>query len=146
MLQVAYMRKILRALVFIMWAPMPAIAATLILDESSIDTFSRGSWALVALAFGLSTFSSATALLLRIDRELGNSPDGRLPRPLLFVSSNLMGSWLAGIFAWLGSIGMGHDVVATVSFVIVASFSGAIVIEKAVEKYVGSFGVGNEKL
>ena len=101
MLPVTYIRRVLRALVLIMWAPMPVWAATVIADSGAagLSEFEEIRWGVLALAFGLSTLSGATALVWRLDRELRAAPDGKLPRLWLFVASNLMGSWLAGAFA-----------------------------------------------
>lgn len=132
MITTNYIRFALRLLVCLMWLPMPVWAASIVNGSTlaSIDL------AVLALAFGLSTLSGATALVWRLDKELRDSPDGRLPRPWLFSASNLLGSWTAGAFAWLSAQGQGAGVWTTLGLVIVLSFGGARVIEVIAEKYI----------
>lgn len=132
MLTVYFLRRALWALVAMMWMPTVAWAATL----TSQEVFSAIDWPVLALAFGLSTLSGATALVWRIDRELRNAPDGKLPRPLLFAASNLLGSWLAGALAWIMAQSQASGVWATLVIVILLSFSGARAIEVLAEKYI----------
>ena len=136
MLSVTYVRRALRALVLLMWAPMPVWAATLAMQDGGLSEFQNVSWGVLALAFGLSTLSGATALVWRLDKELRAAPDGKLPRLWLFVASNIMGSWLAGAFAWIGAMAIDRDVWATLSVVILLSFGGARAIEALSEKYI----------
>jgi len=133
MISIAYVRRALRILAVLMWIPMPALAATLV---SAVHPFHSVDLPVLALAFGMSTLSGATALIWRLDRELRDSPDGKLPRPWLFAASNLLGSWLAGSLAWIASQSQSVGVWATLATVIILSFGGARVIEVLAEKYI----------
>jgi hypothetical protein len=133
MISVAYIRRALRILIAMMWLPMPLWAATL---ATSSHPFESVDLPVLALAFGLSTLSGATALVWRLDRELRHAPDGQLPRPWLFAASNILGSWTAGALAWIGSQSQAAGVWATLGVVIVLSFGGARVIEVLAEKYI----------
>jgi len=133
MISIAYLRRALRILAVLMWIPMPAWAVTLAV---SAHPFQAIDLPVLALAFGLSTLSGATALIWRLDRELRDSPDGKLPRPWLFAASNLLGSWLAGSLAWIASQSQSVGVWATLATVIILSFGGARVIEVLAEKYI----------
>lgn len=136
MLSVTYLRRALHALVLIMWAPMPVwAAATLAQASAGLSDFGEIRWSILALAFGLSTLSGATALVWRLDQELRRSPDGKLPRPWLFAASNLMGSWTAGALAWITSQSQSAGVWPTLGLVILLSFGGARAIEAMAEKY-----------
>lgn len=136
MLSVTYVRRALRGLLLIMWAPMPVWAASMLADGGGgLTEFENIRWSVLALAFGLSTLSGATALVWRLDQELRKSPDGKLPRPWLFSASNIMGSWLAGIFAWISSQSQNAGVWPTLVLVILLSFIGARAIETIAEKY-----------
>lgn len=140
MLSVTYLRRALRALVLIMWAPMPVWAATLMAESGGLSEFANVSWSVLALAFGLSTLSGATALVWRLDQELRKSPDGKLPRPWLFAASNLLGSWTAGALAWITSQSQSAGVWGTLGVVILLSFGGARAIEALAERYLNKPG------
>lgn len=135
-LSVNYLRRALWAPIVLMWIPMAAWAATV----SEAPVFEGVDWSVLALAFGISTLSGATALVWRIDRELRTAPDGKLPRPWLFVLSNALGSWTAGALAWLISQSQGVSVYPTMVVVILLSFGGASAIEKLAEKYINREG------
>jgi heme O synthase-like polyprenyltransferase len=131
MTQSAYLVLALRILLVIMWLPMPVWAAAVAVDHP----FKRIDFPVLALAFGLSTLSGATALVWRLDQELRRAVDGKMPRPFLFAASNLLGSWTAGTLAWVGSQGLEQSIWVTLAFVIAVSFGGARFLEKVSEKY-----------
>lgn len=133
MISVSYIRRALRILLALMWLPMPVWAATLATGTHPFDAIDLP---VLALAFGLSTLSGATALVWRLDRELRSAPDGKLPRPWLFATSNLLGSWTAGALAWIGSQSQHSGVWATLGVVILLSFGGARAIEVIAERYI----------
>lgn len=132
MISTAYVVQMLRTLTLMMWLPMPVWASTLVTGHP----FERVDLAVLALAFGLSTLSGATALVWRLDASLRASPDGKLPRPLLFASANLLGSWTAGSLAWIGAQSQDGGVWTTLATVILLSFGGARAIEILTEKYI----------
>lgn len=133
MISAAYMSIALRLLVVMMWLPMPVWAASVVVSGHPFDAID---FPVLALAFGLSTLSGATALVWRIDQELRRSPDGKLPRPWLFASSNILGSWTAGTLAWIAAQGQGLGVWVTLAMVIAISFGGARALETLSEKYI----------
>ena len=132
MISIAYLRRALRILVLIMWLPMPVWAATVAIAHP----FDGIDFPVLALAFGLSTLSGATALVWRLDQELRKSPDGKLPRPWLFAASNILGSWTAGVLAWVGAQSQDSGVWLTLALVIAISFGGARAIEVLAERYI----------
>ena len=132
MISVTYISLALRTLTIIMWLPMPVWAATVATEHP----FERVDLGVLALAFGLSTLSGATALVWRLDAALRAAPDGKLPRPLLFASANLLGSWTAGSLAWIASQSQDSGVWLTLAAVILLSFGGARAIELLTEKYI----------
>lgn len=136
MLTVNYLRRSLYSLLLMMWVPMPIWAATLAVDAGGFNEFANVSFPVLALAFSLSTLSGATALVWRLDKELRASPDGKLPRPWLFASSNMLGSWTAGALAWLMAQSQGVGVYSTLIIVILLSFGGARALEVLAEKYI----------
>lgn len=132
MISALYLRRALRLLVVMIWLPVPVWAASVV---SGGHTFEQIDFAVLSLAFGLSTLSGATALVWRIDQELRKAPDGKLPRPWLFAASNILGSWTAGTLAWVASQGQDAGVWITLAAVIAVSFGGARALEKLSEKY-----------
>jgi uncharacterized membrane protein YfcA len=131
MISAEYLSRALRILVVLMWLPMPVWAAAI----ATAHPFDQIDFSVLALAFGLSTLSGATALVWRLDQELRNAPDGKLPRPWLFAASNIFGSWTAGTLAWVAAQGQDAGVWLTLASVIAVSFGGARVLEKVSEKY-----------
>jgi hypothetical protein len=127
-----YLSRALRILVVLMWLPMPVWAVTV----AATHPFHTIDFPVLALAFGLSTLSGATALVWRIDQELRNAPDGKLPRPWLFATSNILGSWTAGTLAWVAAQSQGAGVWLTLAVVIAISFGGARAIEALAERYI----------
>lgn len=127
-----YLSRALRILIALMWLPMPVWAATVAVAHP----FDAIDFPVLALAFGLSTLSGATALVWRLDQELRKNPDGVLPRPWLFATSNILGSWTAGTLAWIAAQSQDTGVWLTLAFVIAISFGGARAIEVLAERYI----------
>lgn len=121
---------IIKLIIFLLW-PITLSAAVL----SSEDPFNSISGLHILIMTAISTLSGVTALTLRIDNELKSRKTTHLPRPILFVSSHMLGSWLAGILAFALSQHNDFTVWWQISFVIVASFSGAKFVEKMSELY-----------
>lgn len=130
-MNINYLRLCLRALVVLLWLPAVAWAGTLI----SIDGALSVPLSLVVISTMLSTMSGATALLIRIDKELQAAPDKPLPRPWLFCGAHMGGSWLAGTLGFIISRHQAVDVWLAMGMVIVASFLGAKFIEMVAERY-----------
>jgi VanZ family protein len=120
----------LRTMLALMWAPA-ALATTVLVLDGSVQI----PLAMTVLSTLIASLSGATALVLRIDSELRKAPDAKLPRPWLFASAHMLGSWLAGTLAFIMSQQWHSDVWVTLGFVLVASFLGAKFIEAIAEKY-----------
>lgn len=121
---------VLKLIILLLW-PLTLSAAVL----NSSDPFAEITGIHILIMIAISTLSGVTALTLRIDNELRSNKLKTLPRPMLFVSSHMMGSWLAGILAFALSQHNDFTVWWQISFVIVASFSGAKFVEKMSELY-----------
>lgn len=78
----------------------------------------------------LSTLSGLTSLLNRLKKEYEEHGDVKNIR--LFIASNLMGSNLAGLLAFLATSHMNTDVTLQAGAIILAAFGGVWVIEKVV--------------
>ncbi len=121
---------IVKLIIFLLW-PITLSAAALSVN----DPFNSITGMHILIMTAISTLSGVTALTLRIDNELKIQKTANLPRPILFVSSHMLGSWLAGILAFALSQHNEFTVWWQISFVIVASFSGAKFVEKMSELY-----------
>ena len=120
----------LRVMLVLLWAPAALAATVLVLDGTvSIPL------AMMVLSTLIASLSGATALVLRIDSQLRASADAKLPRPWLFASAHMLGSWLAGTLGFIMTQKAQSDVWMTLGVVLVASFLGAKFIEAAAEKY-----------
>lgn len=89
----------------------------------------------MVVMLGISTLSGLTALTIRIDAELKKTETKELPRPMLFVSSHMLGSWLAGVLSVAISQQNNFSIWSQISIVIAASFAGATFVEKIAEMY-----------
>ncbi len=99
------------------------------------QTLSSLSFTVCALVAVLSTLSGLTALAMRIDAELRTSASRVLPRPWLFASAHMLGSWLAGILMFaVGEANNINDWVEII-LIILGSFGGAKTIEYMTERY-----------
>lgn len=127
-----YLRICLRAMLICLWAPTLSTAAALLVV---VDGTVAVPVSLLIVTAMLSSLSGATALVIRIDRELRSTPGQPLPRPWLFAASHMLGSWLAGTLAFMVGQQQKVDVWFALGFVIVASFLGAKFIELMAEKY-----------
>ncbi len=130
-MNINYLRLCLRALTVLLWLPAVAWAGTLI----TVDGLVSVPLSLVVISSMLSTMSGATALLIRIDKELQAAPDKPLPRPWLFCAAHMGGSWMAGTLGFIVSRHQGMDVWLAMGLVIAASFLGAKFIELVAERY-----------
>ena len=124
---------LIKLIILLLW-PVAVSAAAL---TATSDPFGDISGLHILIMTAISTLSGVTALTLRIDAELRKYNDEHLPRPMLFASSHMLGSWLAGILAFALSQHNSFTVWWQIGFVIVASFSGAKFVEKMSELYTG---------
>ncbi|WP_395055178.1 hypothetical protein [Polaromonas sp.] len=127
-----YLRIVLRVMLLALWAPSLAIAASVITLN---QTLGEVTFLVVGVVGVLSTLAGATALILRIDKELRDQPAAALPRPYLFASAHMLGSWLAGALAFITAEAQDMNDWSELGLIVVASFSGARFIEVLAEKY-----------
>jgi hypothetical protein len=128
-----YTLVVLKLIIAMLW-PITVSAAVV---TGAVDPFIGITGMHVLVLSIISTLSGLTALTIRIDSELKKAENSTLPRPTLFVSSHMLGSWLAGVLAVAISQINSFSVWAQISIVIAASFSGAKFVEKISEFYVG---------
>lgn len=126
-----YVRTALWALLFLLWTPTVAFAATVTLQQ----TFDGVTASVVAIVAALSSLSGATALVVRIDKELRSVPGATLPRPVLFASAHMLGSWLAGALAFIFGESQDMNDWLELALIVLMSFGGAKVIELAIERW-----------
>jgi len=126
-----YLRIVLKCLLVALWLPALAIAGTVTLDQT-LDGITLPT---LIIVFVLSSLSGATALLQRIDRELRTSVTKTLPRPTLFASAHMLGSWLAGCLAFMLCENQNANDWLELGVIVAASFAGAKFIESISEKY-----------
>ena len=127
-----YIFNLSRAL-FLLW-PLSVTAAV---ASGSIDPFVGITAIHVLVMLIISTLSGLTALTIRLDTELKKFKNRKLPRPRLFVSSHMLGSWLAGVLAVSIAQQNNFGIWAQITIVIAASFTGAKFVEKVSEIYIG---------
>jgi cell shape-determining protein MreD len=128
-----YVLVILKMVIAMLW-PITVSAAVV---TGAVDPFIGITGMHVLVLSIISTLSGLTALTIRIDSELKQAENNTLSRPTLFVSSHMLGSWLAGVLAVAVSQINNFSVWSQISIVIAASFSGAKFVEKISEFYVG---------
>lgn len=125
----------------VMWVSTFAIAATTIaVAQQSPASAIVIDWVLFAFSALLSTMSGAAALAWRLNgivNALGTPAAAtQIPRPWLFGTAHMLGSWLAGILAYLTArTATTWDVYAVLLSVGFASFGGARGLEIATERY-----------
>ena len=133
---VKYLRLCLRMLLILLWAPAVVWAGT-VAGSTAASSLDSVPLSFVLISTMLSTGSGATALLLRIDKELQGNPGQPLPRPWLFCSAHMGGSWLAGTLGFILGRQQDMDVWLAMGLVIISSFLGAKFIEMVAERWIG---------
>ena len=108
-----------------------ALGATI--AQISADGFLEFRWDVTALSFVICTVSGVAALLQRVNAELKLNPDHELPRPWLFCTMHMIGSWAAGLLAFLLGQQMRLDVWACLVMMMTASYKGAQWLERYAE-------------
>lgn len=126
-----YISLVLKFLVLLLWCPTAAWAATVTLNQT-LSSINGGT---LFLIWALSSLSGATALVWRVDKELRAAPGAKLPLPWLFASAHMLGSWLAGVLAFLICESQNMDDWFELGAIVCASFMGAKFIELVAEKY-----------
>lgn len=127
-----YTLAVLKLIIVMLW-PLSVSAAVV---TGTIDPFIGITGMHVLVLSVISTLSGLTALTIRIDAELRTAESSTLPRPMLFVSSHMLGSWLAGVLAVALSQMNSFTVWTQIAVVIIASFGGAKFVERVSETYI----------
>jgi hypothetical protein len=125
-----YLLIIMRAVLVVCWASCAA-AASIALAHPGVPLDP----VLVVICGAISTLSGATTLAIRVNTLIMESPEKPLVRPWFFVIAHMLGSWLAGVMAFLGTRINGNGDDTAMLAVLLMSFGGAKVIEKAAEIY-----------
>lgn len=128
---IVYALSMLKITIILLW-PIAVSAAVV---TGSGNPFATLSGLHVLVMCALSTLSGVTALTLRVDAELRRARSKNLHRPVLFVSSHMLGSWLAGVLAFALSEHSTLGPWAQIISVIIASFMGAKFVEKISETW-----------
>jgi VanZ family protein len=111
------------------------VSAAVAVADPTTNPFGEISGLQILVMGAISTLSGVTALTLRIDAELGRHKSKSLPRPILFASSHMLGSWLAGVLSFAISQHLILGIWWQIGFIIVASFTGAKFVERMSELY-----------
>lgn len=112
----------------VLW-PTTAYAAVTIMS-----TLEGLTWGIVGILFFISSLAGITSLVVRLDREIRRT--GRpVKAPLLFAAVNMLGSWTAAVFAFFVAEGSSMQDWTELGLILIASFGGARVLEKATDKY-----------
>ena len=129
-----YLSFVIKVLVLLLWAPALVFAGIIAAAPDSQEILNVP---MVVLMVNLviATLAGGTTLAIRINAQLMNAPDKPLPRPGLFCTAHMLGSWLSGTFFFLLSQHQQTGVWLGFSIVLLGSFSGAKALELAVEKY-----------
>ena len=133
-----HLRRLIWWAILLLWAPfaaLPAVAAMAPHVAAAIEDPLNIPPVLMGLAMVISSLAGATALLMRIDRELSAAPDKPLPRPWIMSLSHMFGAWLAGTFAFIVARQYAFDVWPTLGLVLGLSFGNAKALEAALEKW-----------
>lgn len=136
-----HLRRLIWCFIAFVWSPLallPAVAAVLPAVGQAVADPLNTPPLLMVLAVVISTLAGATALLIRIDRELTAAPDKPLPRPWIMCASHMAGAWLAGVLAFIVCRQADTGVWWTLGYVLLASFASAKFLEISVERILPS--------
>lgn len=145
----SYLASILKAVAFFMWTPAAVFAAALYTTGGTQSELNVPPVLLIASAF-LATLAAATTLCKRVldeykANDAAGQPDKPLVRPWLFAVSHMLGSWLAGAGFFLVGMSQGVNVWMLLAMVLVASFGGAVVVERMAENWLPKILPGRMK-
>ena len=127
---VKFVRECLRAALIFVATTQAVLAAT-------VATLGAGplvdlQWGMLLMSFIICTLSGVASLLQRISKELGANPGRPLAHPSLFIATNMLGSWVAGLLAYVMGQILHWDVWSALLSMIIASYTGAVFIELVV--------------
>lgn len=129
-----YLSFVIKVLVLLLWLPALAFAGIVATAPDAHEVLSVP-LVVVVVNLVLATLAGGTTLAIRINAQLMSAPDKPLPRPALFCTAHMLGSWLSGTFFFLLSQHQQASVWMGFGIVLLGAFSGAKALEVAVEKY-----------
>lgn len=113
---------------FLLW-PTSTYAAVTILN-----TLEGLTWGIIGILFFISSLAGITSLVVRLDREIRRTGKP-ITAPMLFAAVNMLGAWTAAVFAFFVAEGTSMNDWTELGIILLASFGGARVLEKATDKY-----------
>ena len=138
-----FLMATIRWMLAFLWVPTLALANVASMQQAAgplvIDVF------LAAVTFLVSSLCGGTTLAIRINTQLGADPEAKLIRPMLFCTAHMLGSWLAGVFAFLLGMLYTWPNAQTLVAVLVMSFAGSKGLEMAVERWLPIVSTGGGK-
>lgn len=125
--------KLFHVLWVFLWTPAVVLAAAIAVTGSNDSPLNVP----VALAIATLFFSSlagVTTLSMRVLTEL-KAGTGTLSHAWLYCASHMLGSWSAGAFTFLIAMQQQSSVWVLLAAVLLASFIGAKLLERAADHY-----------
>lgn len=129
-----YLLIILRAVLLMCWVGT-AIAGSVVAFSDHPMAPLQIDPVLTLLTCITSTLAGATTLAIRVNNLLMEKDQPPLVRPWLFAISHMLGSWLAGLAAFIAGRVNSWDAWNSLLVVLLMSFAGAKGLEKLAEKY-----------
>lgn len=129
-----YLSFVIKLMIAMIWLPTLAFAGVVVTSTPDPLVLLNVPVVVVVVNIVFATLAGATTLAIRINTQLTSTPNQALPNPGLFCLAHMMGSWLAGIFMFLITQAQQTGLWMGFGLVLLASFSGAKFLEKAVEK------------
>lgn len=130
----AYLTRIIQAVVLAMWAPAAAFAAVLAATGAETSPLNVPAALLVATVL-FSTLMGATTLAHRLITELRANPDKPLVYPGLYSVAHMLGSWSAGSMCFVVAMSQQAGVWTVLGAVMAGSFGGAKTLEFMAERW-----------
>lgn len=132
-----HLRRLIWSALLLVWLPFVAFPsyAAVVGAMGALEDPLNVPPVLLFVTMAISTLAGATALSIRIDRELSAAPDLPLPRPWSMSISHMLGAWTAGIAAFIVARQGDLGVWTTLGSVLIGSFLNAAFLEYLTERY-----------
>lgn len=132
-----HLRRTIWSMLLLVWLPFLAFPSWAVVmgTASALEDPLNVPPVLLFVTMAISTLAGATALSIRIDRELSAAPDRPLPRPWSMSISHMLGAWTAGMAAFIVAQQGALSVWATLGMVLTGSFLNAKFLEWLTERY-----------
>ena len=118
---------------------LPAVAWA-ISDASSLDSQLQGIPNLVYIITLVSaSLGGLAGTLHRVSKHL-EPADAQIKHPKIFVAANMLGGMVAGWFSFFVGTHAGTPTLLVQGFVLIASFGGAALVERFVDRYFPATG------